>query len=59
MVEITTTRTRLWKMLKAMEIPQSITAAEVAALDQMPLAEISEKRALAQERVELMADERR
>ena len=59
MVGIMTMKTRRWRMLKAMEIDQSNTAAGVVALAQMPLGETSERRARAQEKEEQMADERR
>lgn len=58
-METMTMKTRQWRTLKAMETRQSNTAAEVVAQAQMPLVEISERRAQAQERVEQMADERR
>jgi hypothetical protein len=50
---------RRWRMLKVMEIHQNTTEVEAAVQAQMPLAEILEKRELVQERVALMADERR
>lgn len=52
-------KTKQWRMLKVMEIPQTNTKAEVAVLDLVLQVEISEKRELVPEKEEQMADERR
>jgi hypothetical protein len=53
------TKMRQWRMWKVMEIHQITIEAEVVVQDQMLRVGISGKRGLVQEKVGLMADERR